>query len=216
MNLKIESYKDVKVDSSGSGQDFWHIVWNTVMILKCSIQGSKVSELCGRLLSFQWELWGHPLLNYLLLLCIRKAISLRRDPAKDWTLATDDKILIRTIKWSMQYTEWWVQQTINRFNWNFRIYEGIKASPAGLCRTMHTQLAAERPRTRSGCRRRNAMLYRVSEKSWYIWVSYYVGMYCTCAPCAVYIQMLKASPHTTFELHSISLHTGSHTVSHGR
>jgi hypothetical protein len=26
MNLKIESYKDVKVDSSGSGQDFWHIV----------------------------------------------------------------------------------------------------------------------------------------------------------------------------------------------
>jgi hypothetical protein len=59
------------------------------------------------------------------------------------------------------------------------------------------------------------MLYQVSEKSWYVLVSYYVGMDCSCTPCALYIQMLTAWPDTTFQLQSITLHIGAHKVSHG-
>jgi hypothetical protein len=98
MNLKRVSYKDVKVDSSGSGQDVSAYCLKYSNNSKVFNTGRKVSELRGRLLSSQYELWRDPLLNYLLLLCIRKAISLRRDHAKEWTLVTDDKILIRTIK----------------------------------------------------------------------------------------------------------------------
>jgi hypothetical protein len=114
----------------------------------------------------------------------------------------------------MQYTECGVQQNINRFILNFRIYEGIKHyQPANVGPCTHN--SGLKGQGEVACRRRYAMLYQVSEKSWYVSVSYYVGMYCSCTPFAVYIQMLTAWPDTTFELQSITPHTGAHTGPHG-